>query len=90
MLHKGPISATAQRGFLPLATAMLMRIGTQAWVTRWPFWQLQLSVVSGLRRLTLCLGNGGPYDMEGFQKCLHPLKVLATAYIWIPVRCRSA
>ena len=28
-----------------------------------------------------CLGNGGPYDMEGFQKCLHPLKVLAKAYV---------
>ena len=23
----------------------------------------------------------GPYDMEGFQKCLHPLKVLAKAYV---------
>ena len=29
----------------------------------------------------ICLGNGGPYDMEGFQKCLHPLKVLAKAYV---------
>ena len=30
---------------------------------------------------TYCLGHGGPYDMEGFQKCLHPLKVLAKAYV---------
>ena len=28
-----------------------------------------------------CLGNGGPYDMEGFHKCLHPLNVLAKAYV---------